>query len=358
MRLTHEVAAAFHTAPGREAAAFTDWKCREVAPAREAQPKVFPRGSRELGEGRSNACSRRAFLQVAARMGLAVGAGAFAAGSGLALTGCTNNAQASAEEETLYGATSVRVGADLTYPPYEWLCEDADCGGIPVDNKEGSYALGFDILLLQKLAAYFGVEIVLVNLPHEKLIEYLGTGLVDLVVSAYGKSAAREESCWFSDGYASYGAAVAARKGSAFATAATVEDLAGARIVCKRDFIFEEVAAQIPGLDILEPVDTMAQTYFAVIDGEADIALVDRAGFDLRDDNWQSLALAPIAASELPVPGDGAMHIAIRNDEEGWVDEVNAFVATLNDETIATMWRKTAYLEAAYGVAGEKARTA
>jgi ABC-type amino acid transport substrate-binding protein len=199
---------------------------------------------------------------------------------------------------------------------------------------------------------------VLVNLPHEKLIEYLATGLVDLVVSAYGKSAAREESCWFSDGYTPYSAAVATRKGSAFATAATVEDLAGARIVCKRDFIFEEVAAQNPGLEILEPVDTMAQTYFAVIDGEADIALVDRAGFDLRDDNWQSLTLAPIAASELPVPGDGAMHIAIRNDEEDWVDEVNAFVATLNDEVIATMWRKTAYLEAAYGVAGEKARTA
>jgi ABC-type amino acid transport substrate-binding protein len=288
--------------------------------------------------------TRRAFLALAA------------AGGACALGGCGAERDSElGDPMDLEEVKSIRIGTDCDYPPYEWLIDTEIEESLPVDNKDGYYATGFDVLLMQALGERYDIRIVLVNLDHPQLLQYLAEGLVDVVVSAYGATDERSEYAEFSDGYNQYRLAVVTRKDSPYASATSVADLAGAVVSVKDATIVADLASEIPNVTVQEPHLTMTETYGAVVDGSADIVIVDRTAWEMRDTDWPSLVMVDIAEEDLPVPGDGYMHVAVRKDETVMLDEVNAFLAELGEEGIAKLWDETAELEDHYEMSGEAA---
>jgi len=123
---------------------------------------------------------------------------------------------ASACRKQSTGSTSagpvLRVGMDLTYPPFE------------MQDKAGNPD-GVGVRMAEALAARMGRELKIVPMEFSGLIPALQTGNVDLVLSSMTATDERRQTIDFSDPYAFTGLALLVRKDSAIQS---IDDLKGA----------------------------------------------------------------------------------------------------------------------------------
>ncbi len=82
----------------------------------------------------------------------------------------------------------LRVGMDLTFPPYSYIGDDGEPTGL-----EPTIAAAF--------ADYLGMELEIVNTDFSLLIPALQTGDVDILIPDMTRTAEREQQVDFSDGY-------------------------------------------------------------------------------------------------------------------------------------------------------------
>jgi polar amino acid transport system substrate-binding protein len=103
----------------------------------------------------------------------------------------------------------LRIGMDLTYPPFEMRNTAGDPDGVGVRMAEA-------------LAEYLGRPLKIVPMEFSGLIPALKTGHIDLILSSMTATEERRESIDFSDAYAFTGLALLVRKDSDIES---VEDL-------------------------------------------------------------------------------------------------------------------------------------
>ena len=122
------------------------------------------------------------------------------------LCGCRKSDEASRDEAPL------RVGMELTYPPFETQDAAGNPHGVSVD-------------LAKALAADLGRPLKIVPMEYSGLIPALKSGSVDLVLSSMTATEERRKSIDFSDPYAFTGLALLVGKDSRIES---IEDLRGA----------------------------------------------------------------------------------------------------------------------------------
>jgi polar amino acid transport system substrate-binding protein len=128
----------------------------------------------------------------------------------LALATCVLVSLGCSEKSTTTGADAVlRVGMDLSYPPFE------------MQDKAGNPD-GVGVRLAEALAAHLGRPLKIVPMEFSGLIPALKTNNVDLVISSMTATDERRESIDFSNPYAFTGLALLVRKDSDIQS---VEDL-------------------------------------------------------------------------------------------------------------------------------------
>lgn len=92
----------------------------------------------------------------------------------------------------LGGEPPLRVGMELSYPPFEMICQDGSSCGISVD-------------MANALGKFLGREVQIENIAYVGLIPSLNNGQIDLIISSLTANAKREKSIAFSDPYLSTG---------------------------------------------------------------------------------------------------------------------------------------------------------
>ena len=148
----------------------------------------------------------RRFLQIA---GLAV------AGLLLAACGKKEEAPAPAPAPVASAPAPARVyvvGTDAAYAPFE------------SQNEKGEI-VGFDIEIVQAIAAKAGIEVKFVNTPWEGIFNALGQGDRDLVVSAVTITEERKQTMDFSNPYFDAQQLIAVKEGSKVAKFADLKKL-------------------------------------------------------------------------------------------------------------------------------------
>lgn len=103
----------------------------------------------------------------------------------------------------------LRVGMDLSYPPFETIGPDGQPAGISVD-------------LARALSTDLGRPLVIENIPFTGLIPALKSGKVDLILSSMTATPERAKAVAFSDPYLTTGLALLV---PAATTATSLEDL-------------------------------------------------------------------------------------------------------------------------------------
>ena len=154
--------------------------------------------------------STRRFLQVAAL-----------SAAGLLLAACGKKAETPAPAPVASAAASAPapapakvyvVGTDAAYAPFE------------SQNEKGEI-VGFDIEVLQAVAAKAGIEVKFVNTPWEGIFNALGQGDRDLVVSAVTITEERKGTMDFSDPYFDAQQLIAVKENSKIAKFADLKKL-------------------------------------------------------------------------------------------------------------------------------------
>jgi polar amino acid transport system substrate-binding protein len=140
-------------------------------------------------------------------------------GSDTASGGATTDSSAAGPKasadlpEAIRKAGVVRVGADIAYPPLEYL------------DSDGKTALGVDPDLAKAIGEKLGIEFKMINSAFGGLIPALNSGRIDIIMSFATDTPERQKSVDFIDAYQS-GTALMVKKGNPDKIA-TIEDLCG-----------------------------------------------------------------------------------------------------------------------------------
>jgi polar amino acid transport system substrate-binding protein len=101
------------------------------------------------------------------------------------------------------GPQPMRIGMDLTYPPFEFKDKNGNPDGISVKMAEA-------------LGKHLGREVKIESMPFEGLIVGLSTGKIDLVISSMTATDERRKSIDFSDHYVTTELAILVGENSSF----------------------------------------------------------------------------------------------------------------------------------------------
>lgn len=228
----------------------------------------------------------------------------------ITLSGCT------AQEEVVE-LKKVTVLTSPDYPPYESI------------DVDGTY-VGFDIELMEAIAAVIGVEVVWKEQSFDGIIAGLQAGQGDMAISGMNVSAERLESVDFSDIY---------KEGESLYTAVvlkdkaytSVEDLKGLKIGVQTGTVQES------GMNAIAEkfgftVESRA-TFLTIIEdiklGRLDALVIDyENAISYEEVNPE---LTTFKVSDEALDGNGGTAIAFPKGSE-WVAQVNAAIAQLKED--------------------------
>ena len=140
----------------------------------------------------------------------------------------------------------LRVAMECAYAPYNWTQSDDSNGAVQIAGTN-SYAYGYDVMMAKLIAESMGKELEIVKLDWDALVPAVMTGDVDLVIAGQSITAERLEMVDFSDPYFYASIVTLTKADSAYASAASVADLAGATCTSQLGTIWYDICLpQIP----------------------------------------------------------------------------------------------------------------
>jgi polar amino acid transport system substrate-binding protein len=160
------------------------------------------------------------------------------------------------------GATRpLRVGMELSYPPFEMT----DTDGRPT---------GVSVRLAEALAAHLGRDLTIENITFDGLIPALKTGKIDCIISSMTATPERARSIAFSDPYLKTGLALLVAKASPVNAAADL-DQPGRVVAVKKGTTGHQYASQAIKQAKLLVLDKESAAVLEVAQGKADAFIYD-----------------------------------------------------------------------------------
>lgn len=203
------------------------------------------------------------------------------------------------------------------YPPYESI------------DATGKY-VGFDIEIMEAIAAIAGFEVVWKEQSFDGIIAGLQAGQGDMAISGMNVNEKRKESVDFSDiykaGEALYTAVVLTEKGYT-----TVKDLTGLKIGVQTGTIQESAMNTIAAK---YNITVESRTSFLTIIEDIKLGRLDALVIDYENATQYSIAnpeLGVFVIEDADIDGDSGTAIAFPKGSE-WVVKVNEAIAQLKED--------------------------
>jgi polar amino acid transport system substrate-binding protein len=226
---------------------------------------------------------------------------------GLCLSGCKELAETPAN-------APLKVGMDLSYPPFETINSSGEPEGVSVD-------------LAQALGSYLGRPAVVENMSFIGLIPALKSGKIDLIISSMSDTPERRKSIAFSNPYVTtVGLCILAGKDSAIASASDLD--APDRTVVVRQGTTGQLWAQANLAKArVVTLEKESAAVMEVVQGKADAFIYDQISV------WQynrQYPEATVALLEPVKPEQWA--IGLRLQDAGLKARVNEFLQKFREE--------------------------
>jgi len=142
----------------------------------------------------------------------------------LALTGCGLQK----DPDKIY------VGMECGYMPFNYTQIDDANGAVEISNEPDYYANGYDVMIAKKIAEKAGKELVIVKYKWDALVNAVYTGALDFIIAGMSPTDERKKTIDFSNAYYESNLVVVVRKDSKYASAASLSDLEGAKLVAQQ----------------------------------------------------------------------------------------------------------------------------
>lgn len=267
----------------------------------------------------------------------------FLTGCGPAAEGTVDDAGSSSDDSTsgsgtLGDGTTLRVGMEAAYAPYNWQVSEASDYTIPIDNVDGAYADGYDVQVAKIIADGLGMEAVAVKLDFSALIDSLNNGQIDIVCAGMSVDPDRAESADFSDSYIDDDIVMITRSDSAYAGATTFADLAGASILGQAATMYDTVIDQIPDVNHMTPAETVPLVVENLSSGTCDIITYSMLSVPKLLETYPDFVeLEMDDKFEGSVMPDNA---AIAKGQDDVLEQINEIIAGISEDDRQQMWNE------------------
>ena len=207
----------------------------------------------------------------------------------------------------------LRVGMDLSYPPFETVAPDGQPEGVSVEMAKA---------LAEKLGRPLKVE----NIPFAGLIPALKTGKIDLIISSMTATPERAKAVAFSDPYITTGLGALVPKNSDVQTLTDI-DKAGHTVVVRQGTTGEVFARKNLKNARLLTLEKESACVVEVTQGKATAFIYDQMSVfqnGKRNPNTTRALLAPLQTE--------SWAIALRQGDTDLLAQVNAFLSGFRAE--------------------------
>lgn len=217
------------------------------------------------------------------------------------------------------GSNKLKVGMDLRWPPFETVDSEGEPTGISVD-------------LAYELGEYLGREVEIVDLEFGSLITALETGEIDIIIGSMSITEDRAQKINFSDPYFYFPLITVLNKDFYDEyMPQTREDLFSITdevvYVGPKSFVSLSIPQAEAENPVIHEVNDSNAAILEVVAGTSDAFIISAssaAGYHSENPDTTVLMWDPITASPIGM--------GMRKSDTDLLEDVNAFIAMLNDE--------------------------
>ena len=167
------------------------------------------------------------------------------------------------------------VAMECAYAPYNWAQPDDSNGAVPIKDKAGLYANGYDVMMAKQICEANGWELEIVQLDWDSLIPAIISGTVDAVIAGQSMTAERMEVVDFAGPYLYATIVCLAKEGSPNAEAKGISQLSGTATSQSGTIWYDTCLPQIPGATVVPPAESAPAMLMAVESGTVDFVCTD-----------------------------------------------------------------------------------
>ncbi|MCC6103285.1 MAG: transporter substrate-binding domain-containing protein [Atopobiaceae bacterium] len=288
--------------------------------------------------------SRRSFFKVSGLAALTLGGMTFLTACGPAAEGTssgsssTNTGSSSSSSSSFAADGTMRVGMEAAYAPYNWQVSEESDYTIPIENVDGAYADGYDIQFAKKIGEALSVSPVAVKMSFDGLVDACKNGQIDIICAGMTATDERRKSIDFSDPYIEDTISVVTKSDSKYASATSLDDLAGAAVMGQQSTFYDDVIDQIPDVNHLTPREYVPDVVSALESGEADAITYSTYSAPKLLESYPDLVVCPITDGFTGDEAKNDANVGIAKGQDDILDEINKAIDAVSDEERTTIW--------------------
>jgi putative lysine transport system substrate-binding protein len=234
---------------------------------------------------------------------------------------------------------TLKVGMECNYAPFNWTQLTDENGGVKI-NENTQYAAGYDVEIAKKIAEGLGRKLEIVKTEWEGLIPALESGAIDLIIAGMSPTEDRKISIDFTDNYYRSELVIVVKKDSKYASATSIADFSGAKLVGQLGTVHADVISQINGVVAQDPMSDFSAMRVALKSGAIDGYVTEKpeavsasaANSDFTYVEFEEGKGFTVSDSDV------AVAVGIKKGQEDLIAEINKILAGITeDERIALM---------------------
>ena len=240
---------------------------------------------------------------------------------------------ASAQADTIPGLEDgvLTVAMECAYAPYNWAQPDDSNGAVPIKDKAGLYANGYDVMMAKNICEANGWQLEIVQLDWDSLIPAIISGTVDAVIAGQSMTAERMEVVDFAGPYLYATIVCLAKAGTPNAKAKGISALQGTATSQSGTIWYDTCLPQVKGATIVPPAESAPAMLMAVESGTVDFVCTDMPTAQGALIAYPDLVLLDFAGSgdDFEVSEEDInIGISIQKGNTALLEALNAYLST------------------------------
>ncbi len=259
----------------------------------------------------------RRFLAIALIMMILAGCGA----SGGSASG-SGSGPAPAKEKLV-------VGMECNYAPFNWTqVEDSDTA---VSLGGAGFADGYDVVMASYLAEKLGMELEIKKIEWTGLEPAVSSGEIDAIIAGMTATDERRENADFTSPYYESEMVCIVRADDPLASATSLADFTGKRVLGQLNTLYDEIIDQIPEVDHATPMQSYPLMVVAIRNKEADAITAELPVANGVVASNPDLAIVRFAEGQ-GFEADTSVSIAVKKGNTELLDQLEEALATVSEE--------------------------
>jgi ABC-type amino acid transport substrate-binding protein len=140
---------------------------------------------------------------------------------------------------------TIIVGLECNYAPFNWTQIESEAPAVKIEG-DAAYCDGYDIAIAQAIADGLNKTLIVKKIAWEGLEPALNSNEIDMIVAGMTDTAERRESVSFSSPYYASDMVLIVRKDSLYASAKSLADFSGAKVIAQLSTFHDDIVDQIP----------------------------------------------------------------------------------------------------------------